>query len=361
MEKDHKLNSSELRTFLSKHIDFVFSKEAFNSEIYTPICIWGEAGIGKTQLVYDLAETSAWSLVHLSLAQIEETGDILGLPYLKDGEHGKQTAFAKPEWVPEGKGPGILLIDDFNRADTRILNAFMEVFQFYRTSSWSLPEKWFIVLTANPADASYFVQKVDQAVMDRMMHINMSFDLEAWMHWAYRQNFDEQLLFFPLLFPEQFVNSKISPRMWSKLFRHLSEQGIKNKKQRDVLVKMYLNEGESKLFLQFLDNGQRNLLKAEQLIDLSQEQMDAYISSLNQTYQQPLLLGAIGRSVVNYLSDKSQIFLESKDVNRFWMSKNLPADIRLEQLTYMEKHLNNTQLNKINIAEVQNLMLDLRN
>ena len=360
MEKDQYMNSIQVSSFLKKHLNYVFSNSDFSSDTHTPICLWGEAGIGKTELVRDIVRASGWSFVHLSLAQIEESGDILGLPYLKDTETGKKTAFAKPEWVPDTPGPGVLLIDDFNRADTRILNAFMEVFQFYRTSSWSLPKDWFIILTANPMSSQYYVQKVDQAVMDRIMHIHMRFDLEAWISWAEDQGFDQHLLFFPLLFPEQFAQSTLSPRAWSKLFRHLSALDDKEEDQKKTLINMVLPKEEAMFFMQFMQANQRPLLSPDRLIDLSQEQMDAYLEDLQEKYQQPLLIHAIGRSILTYLKEDSIRSHAGKTLNRFWLSKNLPADVRLEQLTYLEEHLNSTEKTQFSLAEIQDLMLELR-
>ena len=67
----------------------------------------------------------------------------------------------------------------------------MELFQFYQTSSWALPEKWFILLTANPSGKDYFVQKVDQAILDRMLHIEVNFDtleMKTNMHFTYQSD-----------------------------------------------------------------------------------------------------------------------------------------------------------------------------
>ena len=48
------------------------------------------------------------------------------------------------------EGPGILLLDDINRADDRILRGCMQLLQNFELTSWKLPPKWQIVATANP-------------------------------------------------------------------------------------------------------------------------------------------------------------------------------------------------------------------
>ena len=49
MEKDQYMNSIQVSSFLKKHLNYVFSNGDFSSDTHTPICLWGEAGIGKTE------------------------------------------------------------------------------------------------------------------------------------------------------------------------------------------------------------------------------------------------------------------------------------------------------------------------
>src|SRR5512142_782546 len=112
----------------------------------TPVCVWGPHGIGKTMIVEDLARGHGWDFAMLSPAQFEEMGDLNGLPVLTDDG---RTAFAPPAWVPRHEGPGVLLIDDINRADDRILRGLMQLLSEGQLASWALPPRWQIVATAN--------------------------------------------------------------------------------------------------------------------------------------------------------------------------------------------------------------------
>ena len=103
----------------------------------SPICIWGKHGIGKTQLVETLAQEKGYQFAYIAPAQFEEMGDLVGMPRIVDGV----TKFIAPDWVPTEEGPGILLIDDANRADDRILRGIMQLLQNYELISWKLPKK----------------------------------------------------------------------------------------------------------------------------------------------------------------------------------------------------------------------------
>ncbi len=338
------LHPSAVSEFLDKHLKSVFAQPTFSESMYKPICLWGEAGIGKTQLVKALAKKNGYAFQLLSLAQIEETGDVLGLPFLDETAGVKRTLYAKPAWVPDEPGPGILLIDDFNRADPRILHALMELFQFYQTSSWTLPEKWFIILTANPSGKDYFVQKVDQAILDRMLHIEVDFDLESWLHWAESEAIDDQLLLYPILFPEQFNAAGLSPRTWTALFIQLSQQANQSKDYQNVLVHSVLPDTEAAFFISYLHQKNQPLIGLDQLAHLDQIHMDAYLEHIQEQHQQPLLLNAIGRALIRAIAAKKIAWEAGQVPTTFWLSKHLPNDVRLEQLAYMRqlwaKHIN---------------------
>tara|TARA_A100001037_G_scaffold288903_1_gene300088 strand:- start:234 stop:512 length:279 start_codon:yes stop_codon:yes gene_type:complete len=83
-----------------------------------------------------------------------------------------------------------MLIDDVNRADDRILCGIMQLLQNYELISWKLPSDWHIVLTANPDGGDYSVTPMDNAMITRMMHVTMKFDVSAWAKWAEKTGID---------------------------------------------------------------------------------------------------------------------------------------------------------------------------
>ncbi len=185
----------------------------------TPVCVWGLHGIGKTMIVEEFARSRGWEYAYLAPAQFEEMGDLNGLPVLtEDG----RTAFAPPSWVPATPGPGILLIDDINRADDRILRGVMQLLSEGRMTSWSLPPRWHIVATANPEDGDYSVTSMDEAILSRMMHVTMTFNVEAWAAWARRNGLDERGIDFVLAYPEIASGRRTTPRSLTQFLRAIA-------------------------------------------------------------------------------------------------------------------------------------------
>jgi len=217
-----KLDAQGLGALLTSLFDANLKLEEDTAERPTPICIWGTHGIGKTQLAASYARERGWDVAYCALAQFEEMGDLHGLPVKlpgTDGQPGK-TAYLAPDWVPTEAGPGLLLIDDFNRADDRILRGIMQLLQNYELFSWSLPPKWQIVLTANPEGGDYSVTPLDDAMLTRMIHATMVFDVRAWAAWATRAGVDSRGIAFVLTYPEVVNGQRTTARSLTQFFGH---------------------------------------------------------------------------------------------------------------------------------------------
>lgn len=207
------LSSEKVSKFI-KHCYKINQKNINNNKPKTPTCIWGTHGIGKTDLVKQIAKELDIDFKYIALAQFEEMGDLLGMPDRKEGI----TIFNPPSWVPKD-GHGILLIDDFNRADERILRGCMQLLQNYETAAWTLPEGWDIVLTANPTHGEYSVTDLDPAMLTRMRHISMKFNVQDWAKWAIDKGIHDICVNFVLTYPEIITNGKrTTPRSLVQFF-----------------------------------------------------------------------------------------------------------------------------------------------
>lgn len=223
------LNAHDIRRLLL-HIFRTNERLEDRGEFRLSACIWGPPGIGKTELVETLGRERGWPVVHIAPAQFEEMGDLLGMPTVQDG----RTVFQPPAWVPREEGPGILLLDDFNRADDRILRGLMPLWQRYELVSWRLPRRWHLVLTANPDDGDYSVTPLDDAMQNRMLHLHMQFDAEAWAEWATAQGLDARGIRFVLAFPGLATGRRTTPRSLVQFFQLVAAVPDWNRERRLV-------------------------------------------------------------------------------------------------------------------------------
>ena len=238
-----------------------------------PICIWGKHGIGKTQLVQEYAEKHNWKFAYCSPAQFEEMGDLHGMPVVVDPDPkikgDEYTIFAPPEWVPTEEGPGILMLDDLNRADDRILRGVMQLLQNFELFSWQLPKFWQIVATANPEGGDYSVTPMDDAMITRMMHITMEFDPKAWAKWAYANNIDDRGIAYTLTYPESITGVRTTPRTITQFFSQIKR--IKDLKAEKELVatlaQSALDEVTVASFMSFVNDNMESLINPEDIVE----------------------------------------------------------------------------------------------
>lgn len=299
----------------------------------TPICIWGTHGIGKTQLVERFAKDNGADFSYIAPAQFEEMGDLLGLP--TKNEEDQTTQFLPPEWVPKQEGPGILLIDDVNRADDRILRGIMQLLQNHELMSWTLPEKWMIVLTANPDGGDYSVTAMDDALLTRMAHITMKFDVKAWANWAEGAGIDSRGISFVLTYPEIVNNQRTTPRSLVQFFESI--KGIEKLQEElqllRILAEANLESATAIAFTNFVNMDLNKLVASEEILNAKKfEEIKKKLEKLVDKKPQRLdILSVIMTRLTHYIlhyEDKIE-GVQFENLSKFMLLTFIPNDLRL--------------------------------
>lgn len=260
-----KVHSTELLRFLEQVLADNERLEAAGLP-KMPLCIWGRHGIGKTQIVRDFARQRGYRFAYLAPAQVEEMGDLLGMPAITpEGT----TAFRPPNWAPAQPGPGILLIDDVNRADDRILRGILQLLQDHALISWALPPQWHIVLTANPDDGNYSVTPLDDAMISRMLHISLQFDLREWARWALASGVDERGVNFVLAYPDAVTGRRSTARTLTRFFQSILSMPdlVAGVGMVRLLAEASLDTETVQAFLNFVQTGAGRLPSPEAILN----------------------------------------------------------------------------------------------
>lgn len=192
--------------------------------------ICGSCGIGKTKSIESLAEELGMTLIVLNLSQLEEVGDLVGMP-LKEFETtegnwisadlingcdfsnftGKsRTSYAPPAWLPREFNPNgtILYLDDWNRGTSIFLQAVMQLIQDGKYISWSLPKYTTILLSSNPDSGEFNVSAEDPAQKSRYAGFLVKFSIDDWAGWAERREIDNRCINFALSYSSELFNSE---------------------------------------------------------------------------------------------------------------------------------------------------------
>ena len=273
IEYGSKLDAQSIAETLAFLFDANLKNELNTGERPTPICIWGTHGLGKTQSVVSYARERGWKMAYCAPAQFEEMGDLHGLPTKMDPDPTRfgdeYTMYLPPDWVPTEEGPGILLLDDFNRADDRILRGLMQLLQNFEMFSWSLPPEWQIVCTANPEGGDYSVTPMDDAMLTRMLHVSMVFDAKAWAKWASRNGVDERGIAFVLTYPESVTGRRTTPRSLTQFFQQIASLSDL-KSEADLVYTLgmsSLDEVTVSTFMAFVNDNLKELIDPEEILE----------------------------------------------------------------------------------------------
>ena len=244
------LNTNELKGFMNHIVSNNRYLQA-NGKIPVAVAVEGEAGIGKTSTILQIGKELGLQVVKLNLSQIEEIGDLTGFPlkefevkkqaddgkvitkwvpesllptyiqnkYIPSGE--KRMTHAAPEWI-QGRGEGgILILDDYTRADQRFLQACMELIDRQEYISWKLPKDWHILLTTNPDNGDYNVNSIDVAQKTRFITANLKFDIDCWAQWAEENKIDSRCINFLLMHPDV-IQKDTNARAMTTFFNSIS-------------------------------------------------------------------------------------------------------------------------------------------
>lgn len=310
----HSVNSKQLRRILEHVFSRNNSLQAAGQRA-TPVLIWGTHGLGKTQTVMDFAREKNWKIAYCAPAQFEEMGDLHGLPTLFDPDKSisgdEYTVYSPPEWVPKEVGPGILLLDDINRADDRMLRGVMQLLQNFEMLSWKLPPQWQIVATANPDNGDYSVTPMDDAMLTRMMHITLEFDSKIWAEWAQASGLDPRGIDFILTYPEAVTGKRTTPRSLAQFFDHIAHIEDLNTDIDLVLAlaKSTLDEHTVSAFMGFIQNDLTRLVDPADILNASD-------FSKVQTRIEAVAIGKTGEKRLDRISTvctRLYLFLIQKD------------------------------------------------
>jgi hypothetical protein len=302
--KQVSLNVNEAKTFL-KHI--INNNRFLQSNNKPPVAVEvvGDSGIGKTSTIIQLANELDLNFVKLNLAQIEELGDLVGFPirqfevckdtnnctwidehavdeYTKQGYKftgQNRMSYCPPEWISGKTNGGILLLDDWNRADVRFIQAVMELIDRQQYISWSLPKDWHIILTSNPDNGEYLVNSIDNAQKTRFISINLKFDINCWGEWAENNQIDNRCINF-LLRHSELVNTNTNSRSITTFFNSISS--LSSFDAELSLIQM-IGEGSvgpefTTMFTMFINNKLDKIISPETI--MTHESFDYVLNTL---------------------------------------------------------------------------------
>ena len=150
--------------------------------INKPVLLRGRHGIGKSEVVYDIADEAGLPVIERRASQMTE-GDLVGLPTIENGV----TSFCPPDWFAQAcSSPCILFFDEVDRAVTEVRQGLFELTDSRKLFGHPLHEDTLIIAAVNGGEhgSQYQVGEMDPAELDRWTVFDVEPTVEDWLAWA---------------------------------------------------------------------------------------------------------------------------------------------------------------------------------
>ena len=198
---------------------------------HTPVMLWGSPGVGKSQMVAQVAEQHGMPVIDIRLSQMEPS-DLRGIPFRVDA----RVDWAVPSMLPDAERhglQGILFLDEITSVPPSVSAAAYQLILDRRLGAYEVPEGWAIFAAGNRQGDRGVTYTMPAPLANRFSHFEVDINLDDWVAWAYAHGIDERLIAFlrfrpELLFEFDPAHNPVafpSPRSWEFAHRALHKFG----------------------------------------------------------------------------------------------------------------------------------------
>jgi len=198
---------------------------------HTPVMLWGPPGVGKSDMVREVAGRNGVNVIDIRLSQMEPT-DLRGIPF----RVGDLVEWAVPELLPDTErhgSTGILFLDEITSAPPTVSAAAYQLILDRRLGAYEVPEGWAIFAAGNRQGDRGVTYTMPSPLANRFSHFEVETHLDDWVAWAYGNGIDERVIAFlrfkpELLFDFDPAHNPVafpSPRSWEFAHRGLQKFG----------------------------------------------------------------------------------------------------------------------------------------
>jgi hypothetical protein len=148
--------------------------------IKQPCFIWGGVGVGKSEIVHKVAKDMGYRIEDVRVALLDPV-DLRGVPSVEDG----RTVFNPPVFLPSNEQPKTLLfLDELPQGSPSVQNALFQLIKDRKLGEYTLPEDTVIVSAGNRVQDKAGANRVNTALGDRFVHLNLDVCHQEWIDWG---------------------------------------------------------------------------------------------------------------------------------------------------------------------------------
>lgn len=238
-----------------------------------PVLLIGPPGIGKTQIMEQVARECGIGLVSYTITHHTRQSAI-GLPFISEktysGKNVHVTEYTMSEIVAAiynkiedtGLSEGLLFIDEINCVSETLAPAMLQFLQYKTFGNHKIPDGWIIVAAGNPPEYNKSVREFDVVTLDRVKKILVEPDYQTWREYAYKENMHPAILSYLELRNNCFYQMETTidgkqfatPRGWEDLSRMMEVYERLGKSITADLVGQYIqHERISREFAEYYE------------------------------------------------------------------------------------------------------------
>jgi hypothetical protein len=218
-----------------------------------PLFIWGQPGIGKSDIVAMVAKNTNRPLIDIRLPLMEPT-DLRGIPYLADvkvydnkgklvrDEIGvpltdKVFRWSNPSDLPtDSESNAIIFFDEMSAAPPSVQAATYQIILNRRIGNYTLPKDVAIVAAGNRVKDKGVAYNMPMPLANRFTHLTLEVNVEDWKEWAVLNRIHKDVVGYISFAPGDLNNFNpnsegyafATPRSWyfvSELLQEKDENG----------------------------------------------------------------------------------------------------------------------------------------
>ena len=228
-----------------------------------PVLLMGPPGVGKTQIMEQIAAETGVGLVAYTITHHTRQSAI-GLPFIEKriygGEEFSVTEYTMSEILASvyrlmestGLKEGILFLDEINCVSETLAPMMLQFLQCKTFGNQKLPEGWLIVAAGNPPEYNKSVREFDLVTLDRVRRIDIEPKLSVWQDYARAHRLHPAVTAYLELRPQHFYKIEndvdgvqfVTARGWEDLSAYLQAADALNLPVDEGVVGQYLRHPE---------------------------------------------------------------------------------------------------------------------
>lgn len=333
--------------------------------------IIGEAGIGKTQISYQIAKELSEELkvqfncIIIKAPVLSRDDFLCPFPIIDNGKSRFKMLYS--DFVPmDPDSYGIFVIDELSRGDSNFQQLCWQIQNEHKVHTHDLPKGWFVICIDNPDDQEYSLNMVEDAAgLRRVLHLYSEVNAQAFLNYAVKTGFHPIVTEFITIHPDylyDFDSQKVgmiysNPASWERVSNILwgydaNDKALLHLDDLTTLFGGLLNQTMTRMFVNFMRD-QTDISPKDVFYNYEkvQKQIQKYAENADN-----IKMGQLIESFIVFLTSSQPRYTEKELSNISKFLIDLPSDIGVMFLTkiaaYDRKSDEFSYMTKIHVALV---------